>query len=65
MAGKQHSKDVGANNSSNRKSILVHREISVSNPKDSKKLRDRYATKPDKLPKSSGNMRCKALIFCF
>jgi len=53
MAGKQHWKDVGANKSSNRKSILVHREISVSSLKDSKKLRDRNATKPVKLLRSS------------
>jgi len=63
MARKQHWKDVGANKSSNRRSILVHREISVSNLKDSKKLRDRNVTKPVKLLKSSGNKRCKALIF--
>lgn len=65
MAGNQHWKDDGASNSSNRKSILVHREISVSNLKDSKKLRDRNATKPVKLPKSSENKRFKAHIFCF
>jgi hypothetical protein len=65
MAGKQHSKDAGASKSSNRKSILVHKEISVGHLKDSKKLRDRNATKIVKLLKSSGNKRCKAPTFCF
>jgi len=41
MAGNQHWKDDGANESSNRKSILVHKEISDSSLKDSKKLTDR------------------------
>jgi hypothetical protein len=63
MAGKQHWKDVGANKSSNRKSILIHREISVSSLRDSKKLRDSNATKPVKLLKTSGNKMCKAPIF--
>ena len=65
MAGNQHWKDVGANKSSNRKSILVHREISDSSLKDSKKLRERNATKPIKLLKSSVKKRCKASVFCF
>jgi len=65
MAGKQYWKDAGASKSSNRKSILVHKEISVSNLKNSKKLRNMNATKPVKLLKSSGNKGCKAPIFCF